>query len=63
MHQNDPTVTRAQISVRDEGYAVDHSFSLLSANIEEVRVAFSRLVRARAVLAAALKVDGPNLGE
>lgn len=52
-----------QITVRDEGYQVDHSFSLLSANIEEVRAAFSRLARARAVLAASLKVNNTNLGK
>lgn len=52
-----------QITVRDEGYQVDHSFSLLSSNIEEVRAAFSRLARARTVLSASLKVEGTNLGK
>ncbi|XP_050696832.1 uncharacterized protein LOC126985707 [Eriocheir sinensis] len=49
------------ITVREEGYTVDHSFSRLSTNIQEVRVAFSRVVRVRTVVAAALKVDGLNL--
>ncbi|XP_063847992.1 uncharacterized protein LOC135093049 [Scylla paramamosain] len=54
--------TIGMIQVREDGYKVDHSFSVLVANIDEVRAALARVARARAVVAASLKLNGPNLG-
>lgn len=57
------SIVLLQIDVRQDGYKVDHSFSVLVANIDEVRAAFARLATARSVVAGSLQLNGPNLGE